>query len=163
MPKVDIVTATIRDTSWIAAHMRQIDVDEIHCQMKDPTPANIAYTQIMTSPRAKYIAKVNGIPACAYGMSEWQPGVGHLWAFGTDKIYGALRDVTNHINDVIYEEIFLDSTVHRVECRTISTHTQAHRWLSSIRLSFVADLDCYGKDAEDFKLYALTRKEIGYV
>ncbi len=163
MPKVDIEVATVRATSWIARNMRDIDKDEIHCQLKDPTAALIAHQQIALSPRCKYVACVDGEPICAYGMAEWQPGLGHLWAFGTKKIYGVLRDVTNHINDAIYKEIFADSNVHRVECRSIATHTQAHGWLEKIRLHHVADLPCYGKNAEDFKLFALTRKEIGYV
>lgn len=163
MPKVEISPATLRETSWIAANMRPIDKDEIHCQMIDPTAAKIAHSQISMSPRFAYVASINDEPVCAYGLAEWQPGVGHLWAFGTKKIYGAIRDVTDHINDGIYEDVFSDSSVHRVECRSISTHVSAHRWIEKIRLKFITDLPCYGKDAEDFKLFALTRNEVGYV
>ena len=160
---ISIDVATIRETSWIAAHMRDIDKQELYCQVKEEKPTIIAYMQLNTSPRFSYTASIAGEPVMAFGLAEWQPGIAHLWAFGTKRMYGAIKKVTDFINNDIYGQVFADSSIHRVECRSISTHLSAHRWIEKIGLHFVTDLPCYGKNAEDFKLFALTRNEVGYV
>ena len=161
--KIEIKPATLFAASWIASNMRQIDKDEIYCQMHEPTPAKLAHLQLNLSPRFAYQALINDEPVMAFGVAEFQPGLGHLWAYGTKRMYGAIKRVTEFINHDIHKEILSDSSVHRVECRTISTHKASHRWLEQIGLKFITDLPCYGKNAEDFKLYALTRNEVGYV
>lgn len=161
--EIEIKPASVFNASWIAAHMRDIDREELHCQLHDPKPSIIAHTQLSLSPRFAYQALIRGEPVMVYGMAEFQPGLGHLWAYGTRHMYGALKKVTEHINRDIHEEVFKDSSIHRVECRSISTHLSAHRWIETIGLKFITDLPCYGKNGEDFKLFALTRNEVGYV
>ena len=162
MPDVTLTPATLRETSWLAANMRQCDQDEIWCQTYDRNPAQLAHQQLSLSPRIAWVASINDEPVCVYGVAEWQPGLCHLWAWGTPKMYGALRVVTDHIKSELYDTLFQDNRVQRVECRSLATHKAAHRWIKTIGLKEIIDLPCYGKNGETFKLFALTRKDVGY-
>lgn len=52
---------------------------------------------------------------------------------------------------------------NRVEARSISTHTKAHQWLTSLGARCECELDCYGKNGESFRLFAWTRKDFEHV
>jgi hypothetical protein len=153
--------ATRADVSWIAANMREHDKREIYCQLSHESPQQLAYELLHVSPRIAYTAQIDGAPAIAYGLVEYRPGYGELWAFGIDRLmYGAIRDVTDHINGELHDMLVADKRLQRIECRSMADHRRAHRWIEQIDLSRVCDLPCWGKNGEDFILFARTRREI---
>ena len=162
MAKVEITPATVREVAWISANMRKIDAEEIWCQRPHRSPSRLAYEALSMSPNLKYVAAVDGEPVFCCGVSELQPGLGWLWAWGTKRYHGAMRGLTDFLLDGPKRELFTDANIKRLEARSIATHTSAHRWIEKLGLRYVCDLPCYGKDEEDFKLFALTRNEVGY-
>lgn len=162
MAKVEITPATVREVAWIAVNMRDIDAQEIWCQRPHRSPSRLAYEALSMSPTIKLVAAVNGEPVMCCGVSEVQPGLGWLWAWGTKHFHGAIRDLTEHLLDATRTKLFADADLKRLEARSLVEHTSAHRWIETLGLRYVCDLPCYGKDEEDFKLFALTRNEVGY-
>ena len=162
MPEITIKPATKRDTSYVAAHMRQIDRDEIYCQMDKPCPLTLTYYHLTTSKRHAYNAFLKGKPVAAYGLCEPRPGLGELWAFGTDEIYPALRAITDQIRYEITPDVFADERVKRVECKSSFAHSQAHGWIESIGFRRSPHpLHNWGKNGEHFWLFELTREALG--
>lgn len=161
MPEVTIKPATKRDTSWIAANMREIDKREIYPLMHEDSSLQLAWLQLQLSKRFAVNAFINDEPVCAFGIAEYRPGIGELWAFGTSKIYGAMRAMTDHIRHEMAAKVFADESVWRLECRSSVEHKQAHAWIESIGLEYRCPLDNLGKNGEDYLLFDTSRKVIG--
>lgn len=148
-------------TSWVAAYMRDIDKREIYAIQSHERSEYLAYQCIHHAPRWKFNAFIDNVPVAAYGIIEPRQGMGELFAFGTKRIYGAMRAMTDHIRNDIAKEVFADEQIQRLECRSSVEHKQAHGWIRSIGMFDSTPLDCYGKNGEDYILFEVTRKSIG--
>ncbi len=161
-PQIDIRNATIRDVSYVAMHMRKRDADEIWCQRSHRSAPTLAHECVKTSLRYGYCAYVSDEPVAAFGVGfvPGIPWVGHLWAYGTRRMPRAIRTITDHFRYRVGPELMADRDVLRVECRSLSTYAPAHRWIRAFGLKECCELYAFGKNGEDFKLFALTRGEL---
>lgn len=161
MPDVVIKPANLSMTSWVAAYMRDIDKREIYPMQTHERSEYLAYQCVHLAKRWKYNVFIDNVPVATYGILEPRQGLGELFAFGTKRIYGAMRVMTDHIRNEVAKEVFADQSIHRLECRSSVEHKQAHGWIKSIGMFESRPLDNYGKNGEDYLLFEVTRKSIG--
>ena len=149
---VDIVPATLRDVSYIAANMRPCDREEIYGQVPLGTkPAEIAAFCIGGG--QSWTAFDRGQPSGAFGFSEISDGVLNGWAFGRPGFERCIPAVTRFVFSEIVPG-WLKQGIRRIEVRTIETHTSAHRWLEAAGAERCCALEDWGRNGECFQLYA---------
>ncbi len=151
--RVEIVPATLRDVSFIAANMCPEDRREIYCQL----PAGIdapAVAQLHMLGDA-WCAMVGGQPAEAFGATAATVSVLNLWAFGTHSRRRAIPEVTRFLRALVPQ--WIERGITRCEARAICGHDLAHRWLRGLGGQEIA-LPAWGKGGEDFTLFWWTRE-----
>lgn len=153
---ISIERACSRDVTYVAAHMRDADRREIYCQRADENAHAMAVTMVYTSPVHCYVAFEDGSPVAAFGAGELHPNMWTAWAFGTRRIRRAIPAVSRHIRDHMIPAI-LKAGAHRCEVRSIVDHDIAHRWLEGLGAVREAGLPGYGRNGEDFILFAWRR------
>lgn len=155
--RVEIRPATLRDVSYVIAHMRQVDADEIWCQLpEDQYPAAFAH-HIVTS-GISYTAWIGKHCVAAFGTQPLNV-VSHLaWAFGTDRMQRAVPAITDFLAERHIPELIRDGVL-MMEARSHSEHEQAHRWLLSTGAKVVGDDFPFGRGEEAFRLFRWTVPE----
>lgn len=153
---VVIERAGVREISFVAAHMRDADRREIYCQRANDNARELATTSAYVSPLHCYAAFEGGSPIAVYGASEQHPRMWTAWAFGTPRIRRAIPAISRHIREHVIDAL-LASGANRVEVRSIADHDIAHRWLESLGAEREGLLKGFGRNAEDFVLYAWRR------
>lgn len=134
--------------------MRAMDELEIFCQFNSDNVsenANLLTSSIMANCADKFIAKIDGQPACAFGVQEKSPRRFVGWAFGTDNMRRVVPEVTRFIRSTILPA--LEIKANRIEAESLSTHKDAHRWLKAFGAVPVCTLAKVGKNEEDFILF----------
>jgi len=150
---VRIGLATIRDVSYILAHLRPGDLDEIMCQLPDGVaPVDLAAAHVNFG--RSWVAYHNDIPAMAFGVQPMTlaGNAYNAWAFGTRRAKGVLREVVRFGCDVIVPA-WIGDGVSRIEARSLGTHSIAHRWMVALGAEHACDLPLWGRDGEAFKLF----------
>lgn len=153
-----IEQAGAREVSFVAAHMRAADRREIYCQRVDDCARTMALTMAYASPVHCYAAFDAGSPVAAFGASEQHPNMWTGWAFGTKQMRRAVPAISRHIRRHMIPDL-LKAGAHRVEVRSIVGHDIAHRWLASLGAEREASLRGFGKNGEDFILFAWRREQ----
>lgn len=103
-----------------------------------------------------FVARIDGDPVAAVGVSRLAPWLGSAWAFGTDRTRRIIPALTRW-GVAEWKHRLIADGFRRVEVRTIVDHDLSHRWLES--LGFVREGLCrgYGRNGEDFAQYAYVR------
>jgi hypothetical protein len=150
---VAIIEATLRDVTFIAANMRQCDRDEVYCQL----PAGTSSTELAAyaMQAGAHVAAVDGQPVAAFGAVPRSVCVMDAWLWGTDKTQRVIPAVTRYFARVLMPQ-WLEQGVRRLEARSISTHTLAHRWMTSTGAVLECALPDCGRDGEGFLQFAWT-------
>lgn len=152
---VEIIPGNLRDLTYIAANMRAHDWREISAQL----PAEITPTQaaaISYTAGRSWVCLWNGQPVAAFGISPIAAAVLSIWAWGTNDMLRAVPALTRYVeNELVPDWDRLG--LMRVEARSIADHKAAHRWLRAMGWT---ETPCpeFGRDGEDFILFAQTRK-----
>lgn len=155
---ISIERACARDVSFVAAHMRDADRREIYCQRADDNARAMAVTMTYTSPVHCYAAFEEGSPVAVFGAGELHPNMWTAWAFGTPRMRRAIPAVSRHIRNEMIPAI-LEAGAYRCEVRSIIDHDIAHRWLEGLGAVRESKLPGYGKNGEDFVLFAWRRDQ----
>lgn len=154
--RVEIVTATIRDLSYICANLCDEDRIELECQWPaDIDPAAFSGLHMAGS---QWCATLDGQPVQAFGVIPSTPAGNVLiaWAFGTRSRRRAIPAVTRFMLGLVPG--WIECGVTRVEARAIVGHLTAGRWLRVLGASEVP-LPCWGRNGEDFTLLSWTAVE----
>lgn len=144
------------DLHWVASRMRQRDRDEIFATRWDDDIDRMV-KEIMGGGEFGFVAgDDNGLPIAAFGAIPVWNGVWEVWMFATDEWKRIALDVTKFGHRTFFPA--LESTgYHRLQCRSLSTHTVAHRWLESMGAHKESELPNYGRNGETFYLFCWTR------
>ncbi len=157
---VEIRPATVRDVSYIAAHLREADKEELECQWSHYDPVHLAYlieTQSITG--MSWVAYRHDQPVGALGFSYasgLDPDIWQAWAFGTDGFLKVIPELTRLGNEVALPMI-LEGTVRRIQAFTLKGHDVAHKWLEAFGARYEGTLRAWGRNGEDFDVYAWVR------
>lgn len=148
-----IVPLTFDLALMVAANMREDDRREIYATRWLDDPEDIA-NDCHIHRKTGYIACLDdGKPVAAIGAIEIHPHVWSVWMFATDDFPKIALELTKfafrHLAPAIRKV-----GGHRAECRSIVGHEAAHRWLRFLGAKEEARLSGYGKNGEDFILFA---------
>jgi hypothetical protein len=149
-----VVDATLRDLSYIAAHMRAADRAEVEAQIDEWSAVTVAALSLRDF---AYVVELNGNPEAAFGCGQVRKGYWIAWSWMTDRglrcVPTMIRFITEQLQPAVYEAGAL-----RVEARALASHRQARRFLERIGGTFRCMLPAYGKNGEAFVLYDWTRE-----
>lgn len=149
-----VVDATLRDLSYVAAHMRPADRAEVASQIDEWSATQVA---AMSLRDFAYVVELNGNPEAAFGCAQVRKGYWIAWSWMTDRglrcVPTMIRFITEQLQPAVYEAGAL-----RVEARALASHRQARRFLERIGGHFRCFLPYYGKNGEAFVLYDWTRE-----
>lgn len=161
MKGCEIVPATLRDVSYIAANMNADDWRECEAQMPEGLPTSvIAALSLQASPYA-WVAMYRGDPVAAFGAAQAPLRNWHwsAWMFGTAKSAKAVPIVTRHIKRVLIPAL-LGEGANRVEAISHVSHETAHGWLKSLGARQRCELPGYGRNNETYLLFEWTRQHV---
>lgn len=99
-----------------------------------------------------WIAGRDDCPVAVYGHLPLWPGVWSMWLVATDNFRSIGKSMTRQVRDVILPALF-GAGAHRLECRSMEGHSDAHRWLELLGARREATHRGYGRGGEDFHLY----------
>jgi hypothetical protein len=149
-----VVDATLRDLSYIAAHMRAADRAEVECQIDEWSAVTVAALSLRDF---AYVVELNGNPEAAFGCGQVRKGYWVAWSWGTDRLTKCLPVMVPFIQQQLQPAVY-EAGALRVEARALASHLQARRFLERIGGTFRCFLPAYGKNGEAFVLYDWTRE-----
>lgn len=149
-----VVDATLRDLSYVAAHMNERDRAEVECQIDEWSAAHVA---AMCLRDFAYVVELNGNPEAAFGCGQVRRGYWIAWSWGTDRLAKCLPTMIPFITEQLQPAVY-EAGALRVEARALASHRQARRFLERIGGTLRCELPAYGKNGEPFVLYDWTRE-----
>lgn len=137
----------------ICRNMREADRAEIFALRWSDNPMDLA-EDTMNVAGPKWVAHAEGPgPVAVYGAAPMWPGVWSLWLYATPHFHQIGGRLTRHIQRVMIPALVI-AGAHRAEARSMSTHAEAHSWLERLGGQREAVLAGYGKNGEDFLVFA---------
>jgi len=147
----EIVRATMEDVVYVARNMRPRDRDEIYACFWEDDPAVLA-GDVMAFDSFSWVVRAER-PIAAMGAIPLHPGVWSVWLFATIEFNQISLLATKFVRRVMMPSVRA-AGAHRAECRSLDVHTEAHQWLEFLGARREAVLRQYGRNKEDFYLYA---------
>lgn len=136
----------------VAARMREWDRREIFAtRFGDDEEAFV--DDVMASGPLAWVAGLGDEPIAAFGCRELWPGMWSMWFFATDSLTKIGLSMTKLIVRVIVPSI-KSFGARRMECRSMEGHDDAQRWLKVIGANRESTLKGYGREGQDFHVYA---------
>jgi hypothetical protein len=150
---VSILPATLRDLSYIAAHMRAPDRAEVECQIDEWDAAAIAAISLRDF---AFCVELRGNPEAAFGCGQVRQGYWLAWSWGTGRYVRCVPTMARFITGWLIPAVY-EAGAHRVEARALASHTEAHRFLERLGGHRRCALPGFGKNGEAFVLYEWLR------
>lgn len=119
------------------------------------TPEQYA-KRIIFSDGFKWVAYHDGLPAALIGALNIHDGVWGLFGFGTDHWKKVWMSVTKVARKDMMQAV-LETGAHRAQCMSPATHTDTHRWLERLGATHRVEMPAYGKNGEDYVMFAWLR------
>ena len=133
--------------------MREWDRREIFATREEGSGDLDLLEAVLGAGRISWIAGRGDEPIALYGCRPMWPGVWSMWFLATDNISKIGKSVTAHARDVIVPGLFREGA-HRLECRSMEGHVEAHRWLGVLGAIREGTNYGFGRGGEDFHVYA---------
>lgn len=122
--------AVLRDASYVMAHMRPADVEEVMCQIPPNTKRHeLAYNLLMGC--EAYTAHVKDVPVAFFGTSPINVACLSVWALGTPEIWRAVPAINRFMVDEHLPDRMRQGYL-TMEARSLDSHLDAHRWLTAM-------------------------------
>jgi hypothetical protein len=145
----------------VLAHLRPMDRKELFATRPHDSPG-LAGDEIM-----RYCAPFGtlfwheGEPVSALGFFPMWPGVVSVWAFGGYRWDFVIGAMTRHVIKELVPDLLRRGT-HRAECRSLSERQDSARWLGALGAHVEGTLKEFGRNREDFTLYAWSDRDTGH-
>lgn len=156
---IEIKQGTRLTATWVAAHARQKDRDELLACVGS---GNITVPAVLcsdsTPPEMHWCAYLDGEPVAAMGVAHHPvvtPTIGNVWLFATDKVRRVVPAVSRHFV-LNAPRLARERGIKRLEIRASSDHDIAARWIERLGARHVAELEDFGKNGETFHMYEWT-------
>jgi hypothetical protein len=135
--------------------MREIDRQEI-CALHgtdDPVEATAA---LQFLPHIGATVWQGAEPICAIGAAFMWPGVVAVFMFATDRWREVALETTRFVRKTLLP-VLRESGVHRLQCHSLDTHTEAHAWLRFLGADREVLEPEFGKNRENFIQFTMSR------
>jgi hypothetical protein len=136
----------------VALNMRDWDRREIFANRWHNDPELIGHEALRLGNQVGWVSGLEE-PIAAFGCFQMWPGVWTMWLFATDDFHhigiSMTKLIVRHIVPMLW-----DAGAHRLEARSMEGHHDAQRWLEVIGAKREATLKGYGRDGENFHVYA---------
>ena len=140
----------------VCANLRDHDKKEVAAIMGNaPSPVVAAIIRDKL-PGVKYVGwmenpeEPSNPTACGVGGFSWlRKGVVEGWVLGSYDLKKIMRPLTRYIRDDIIPTI-REAGCHRLQCQSVCSHEEAHRWLVGMGAKIEGKLEGYGVNGEDF-------------
>lgn len=145
---------TLEDTARVAAKMRDIDRREI-CALHgtdDPVEA----TSTLRFLRHIGATVWRDEPICAIGAVFMWPGVVSVFMFATDRWPEVAIETTRFVRKTLLPTL-CEAGVHRLQCYSLDSHIEAHRWLRFLGADRETTEPEFGKNRENYVLFTMSR------
>jgi hypothetical protein len=152
--RVLIVPATLRDLTYVAAHMCDEDRAEVACQLDDASALAVATASFRDF---AFCVELDGNPEAALGCGCVRSGYWVAWSWGTRRAWRCWPEMIGFIRGWLQPSVY-DMGAYRVEARALLSHERAHRFLERIGGQRRCELRAFGRGGEDFVLYDWTRE-----
>lgn len=135
----------------VIERMRAWDRREIFATRSDDSDAAFLCAVLATGD-VSWIAGEGEEPIAVFGCAPVWPGVWSMWFLATDELSKIGLSVTKFVMRRIIPGLF-ERGAHRLECRSMEGHGDAHRWLETLGAHRESTLREYGRSREDFRVY----------
>lgn len=151
--------ATPSDIARVALNMRDRDLAELSAMSYVNGRAEAAEVLVerYTGRSGVECAKLNGVPVAIGSMLWTRPGVVSLLFYATDAFPKVAVGLTRYIRNGPMREA--KGRAHRIECFSLSSYTEMRQWVEGFGLRPEATLRQFGRNGEDFIVYAWLRDE----
>jgi hypothetical protein len=151
---IEFVPATADHIRAVALKMRDRDLAEFSALSY--ADDREAAAEILASNYADFAgvecALLDGDPVAIGGVIWTRPRVASLLFYATDDYGKVVRPLTRYIRANAMR--VAKSYATRIECFSLSTYTEMRQWVEMFGLKPEATLRSYGKNGEDFVVYA---------
>ena len=151
---VEIRPIVLRDVSYVLANLRQVDADEIWCQLP-PDTKPLDFARHVIAYGAGYSAWLGGKLVACFGTQPLNAVAHTAWAFGTDRMQRAIPAITDFMADVHVPHL-LEHGAQIMEARSHYNHGTAHVWMLGTGAKPVGDPFVFGRGGERFRLFRWT-------
>lgn len=155
MSRVQIRSLTFRDICFVAANIRPEDWDECKCQLEEENKFLLAnYCYFSTLEHLMWCAYLDGQPVTAFGISKTGPTLGQVWLFSTRRVRRVFPALLRFMDSEV-RNACIKAGFRRIQIHAMESHEFVRKgWMNSIGAIDLMPLPQYGKNGEDFRLYA---------
>ena len=143
----------------VVANLRQRDREEIFALRWNDSEAELLTQLRAVVGQLWRVWCYRDEPVAVCGVLPIRPGVVSCASFGTDKWRHALRPMTVWVHQWLIP-VLLDAGYHRGEAHVSATNEMAKRWIEAVGAHKEAYLHQYGRNREDFILYAWRSSDV---
>ena len=118
------------DIAYVARHMRLSDRTELYAFDETENPEKLA-RELAFYERFHWCAFIDWRPVSNISAIEQAPTVWRVGMFSTDEWPKVALSCTRFFQRTMYPTLY-DLKCNRAECRSIVSHTDAHKWLDSL-------------------------------
>lgn len=160
MRPIEIRPATLRDLSYVTAHLRAADAREIYCQLPEGAASLDVAALSLAGTEHAWCVWWRGTPIAGFGAtpSSLCGTVWSAWAFGTRRFTRAAPAIGRFVGASL-APVLIAKGARRVEARSIADHDAAHRWLERLGARRETELREWGRGGETFVLWAWTASD----
>lgn len=138
---------------FLLFNLREIDQEEIACNIDSENPLEWAawIWRHIAHKGCGWVARLNGRPAAVLGIFQNFPGNWQVYSFGTDQYPRVVVFLRDYMDAAV--KYGLDNGMHRLECRSISSHKDAHGLLRLRGFTPEAILRQFGRRRQEYILF----------
>lgn len=140
----------------VAHKMREKDRREIFATQWSDDPWAFANAVLRVGDFGYVIHTDDGEPVVCGGAVPMWDGVWSVWMFATDRFDEVALSTHRFAKKVFFPALDMAGW-HRLECRSLASHTIAHKWLESLGAYKESEVTNYGKHGERFFVYCWTK------
>jgi hypothetical protein len=147
------IAPTEQHIRYIVNHLRERDLIEIFALRWDNDPEGLVRDIVAVAGAMWRVWTVNDEPVSVAGMTPIRPGVIAAGAFGTALFPRVVRPMLRWGRDWVFPRLRV-AGFHRGECYALASNTDGRKFIEACGGEIEALLHGYGRNREDFLLYA---------
>jgi hypothetical protein len=145
---------TLSDLLLICDRLCQDEREQYEAFTGAPYSRDTMAMGLALKPGPSWVLCGDGAPICAAGYDYIRPGVWQDWMINTPEAFGQhWRSTTKHVRKGM--NAMLDQAdVHRLQCVSLASRVDAHRWYAVLGLAPEGTLRAYGANGQDAIMFA---------